>query len=210
MVYSIIKRKGGEFLVSLLVWLLERLKYGGNSMTQRPVEEKKFEIRPMELLLCRRFFEELSVVRRSREETLKKDILKALTEVERKPQKYFSPFYTMIPAKTWDCFATTRYMELYASVEKGGRLADFTEQSLEWAQRLFNGETMNDLVRLPDTANWFRLVSKGNSYAVVGGCTGDPEQKERNIPPALYAYGLDIPYYHIYGEMIVPLIVYKK
>ncbi len=175
-------------------------------MFQRPIEEKKFEVRPMELLLCRRFFEELPVSDRLIEKKFKKDILQALNEVERKPQKYFLPFYTMMPAKTWD-YMSIHNMEMYA-IKRGGCLADFTVQSLEWAQRLFNGETVKDLCSTPDTAKCFRVVSRKDFYILVGGCTGDYDSNNKGIPPASYH-----PEYHpscITGAFTVPLIVYKK
>lgn len=52
----------------------------------------------------------------------------------------------------------------------GGHIADWVEQSLEWAQRIVNGETWEAICNNPDTANWYRLVKwKYGKTRIIGG-----------------------------------------
>lgn len=175
-------------------------------MAKRPREEELFEVCPVKLLLCRKFFENLS---ENYGVNLKRYILKALDRVERDPCRYISTFYTLIPEKTWNQRVTPKQLEAYA-IKRGGHLADWTEQALEWAQRIINGETVKELYFNPDTVKWPRLVSwkRVGRYAIVGGGTMIKHLGNREVPPAFVSRDMESD--DVTSDKIVPLIVYNK
>lgn len=94
-------------------------------------------------------------------------ILKAFEEMNKNPNRYGRNFKTMMPRKYWGC-KTVRELKKVART-LGERTADFTEQCLEWAQRISNGESWEVLCNQPDTANWFRMVTLYSSVISIGG-----------------------------------------
>ena len=103
-----------------------------------------------------------------RQESTRKLILEAHTFVDEYPQRYGKPFYTLIPNKTWDNKTVGGLRELATNL--GDHMADWVEQALEWAQRITNGETWEDVCNKADTAKWYRLIDWKGSYArLVGG-----------------------------------------
>lgn len=74
----------------------------------------------------------------------------------------------MIPEKTWNA-KDNKELEQVAC-ELGDRIADWVEQALEWAQRICNGESWEELCNKRDTANWYRVVRwKNGRYRQSGG-----------------------------------------
>ena len=145
-----------------------------NEVAETPTEGKWFEVNP--LTIDRNLFSEKR--EDSRQEETRKLILKALAEVDAKPERYARKFKTLIPAKTWDSKPVKKFRELACKL--GDHMADWVEQALEWAQRIANGETWGTVCNDPDTANFYRLVVWKNGYAwLVGG-----SRKSNNNYPA--------------------------
>ena len=73
-----------------------------------------------------------------------------------------------MPEKTW---RSKRVANLKKIANKlGDHCADWVEQALEWAQRIANGESWEDICNKRDTANWYRMVVwKENLLRLVGG-----------------------------------------
>ena len=75
----------------------------------------------------------------------------------------------MMPKKTWNGYKTVAELKELAS-RLGDHNANWVEQVLEWAQRIHNGESWENVCDKKDTANWYRLVVWKNGYArLVGG-----------------------------------------
>lgn len=169
-------------------------------VTQIPTEGKPFEVNP--LGIDRSKFERPLSDRN--QELTRKIIQDAFAEVDKNPEKYTAPFYTLIPEKKWDGYKTVAELKAYAN-DLGGLMADWVEQALEWAQRISNGESWEAICNNADTANWYRMIVWKYGYArIVGGsCYGN------NYRPASYVdsdgYGCDIIVYKT-----VPLVVLKK
>lgn len=128
-------------------------------------------------------------------------ILWAFDRVDEHPEKYAKPFKTSIPEKTWS--ATKTVGELKSLAKKlGDHIANWVEQALEWAQRIFNGETWKAVCNDPDTEKWYRMVVwKNGDCRLVGGSVNCSD----NIPVSgVYCISYrddDIIYY------AVPLVV---
>ena len=130
-----------------------------------PTEGKLFEVKP--LAINQTLFQKKR--RGKRQEWTRKLILEAFVEVDKHPEKYASPFYTLIPEKTWSGYKTIEELKEYAK-DLGGRMADWIEQALEWAQRISNGESWEAVCNKADTANCYRLVVwKDGCTRLVGG-----------------------------------------
>ena len=75
---------------------------------------------------------------------------------------------TLMPKKTWPGKTVLELKELANS--RGDHMADWVEQSLEWAMRITNGTPWETLCNYSDTANWYRCVVWDNGEAVhIGG-----------------------------------------
>ena len=95
-------------------------------------------------------------------------ILEAFEEVKKDPEKYGRKFRTMMPKKTWNVLTVDGLKLLARTFD--GNMADWVEQSLEWAQRIDNGESWENVCNEPDTANWYRLIIwKDGHTKKVGG-----------------------------------------
>lgn len=103
----------------------------------------------------------------SSQEKTRKLILEAFEEIKNEPSKARN-FIIGMPGKT---FSTKTVDKLRKSAKQiGDRNANWIEQALQWAQRINNGESWEDVCNKPDTANWYRLVIWKNGYAkCIGG-----------------------------------------
>ena len=138
----------------------------------------------------------------SNQEKTRKLILKAFIEVDKNPEKYSKPFFTMMPEKTWILKTIEEHKE-YAK-EKGDHIANWVEQSLEWAQRIANGESWEAICNEPDTASCFRLIEWAGEAKVVGGSLDIYQNyPASNIDDYKFGYNFQI-------FRIVPLIVLYK
>ena len=81
-------------------------------------------------------------------------------------------------------------------------MANWVEQALEWAQRITNCDSWDDICNLKDTARWYRLICwKDGKARPIGGSCDDVT----HIPPSdvdLYDYDED---YRLYNT--IPLVV---
>ena len=103
-----------------------------------------------------------------REEWTRKTILEAFEVANKYPEKYAKGFYTFIPIKRWK-YKTIEELEKIAKTF-GDHMADWVEQSLEWAQRIANGEEWEMICYTPDTAQWSRVVRwKNGNIKIIGG-----------------------------------------
>ena len=143
---------------------------------QRPTEGVPFEVNP--LGIDRNLFQENR--KDSRQEWTRQLILEAFTKMDEDPTRYGKLFKTLMPEKTWNWKFVSDLIELADNL--GGHVADWIEQALEWAQRISNGETWENICNNPDTANWYRLVKwKNGYYRLVGG-----SRKDNDYSPASY------------------------
>ena len=178
-----------------------------------PTEGKWFKVNP--LAIDQNLFKEER--ENSMQETTRQYILEAFEEMKMN-SKYAKPFKTMIPKKTWETKSVEELKKLAQRL--GNHNADWVEQALEWAQRISNGESWDEICNKQDTANWYRLVVWKCGYArLVGGSrngigsnplSGDccaPHGLNSNPTSAVGHYQ-----YYIYDNMseVVPLVVKYK
>ena len=165
-------------------------------VAQKPTEGEWFQVNPGAIN------QELFQTKRNnkRQEETRQLILEAFAKVKENPEKYGKPFKTMMPEKTWSYKMVGELKELAKSL--GNHNADWVEQALEWAQRIQNGETWEEICNEPDTANWYRLVVWKDGYArLVGGS----RKHDNNIPASdvnYINYSSSIKFYDT-----VPLVV---
>ncbi len=154
--------------------ILFKVKIMTIEVAEKPTENKCFKVDPRKIDK-NLFFEERED---PRQEWTRRIILEAFEELEKNPEKYAKPFNTMIPKKTWKVNTIEELEKKARSL--GNHMADWVEQALEWAQRISNGESWEDVCNKPDTANWHRLVIWENGYVRrVGG-----SRKSNNNYPA--------------------------
>ena len=190
-----------------LIAILE--KYFSNEATEQattakvaqvPTEGQWFEVNPQ--TINQSLFKKKR--KDERQERTRKLILEAFAEVDKHPEKYASAFYTLMPEMKWNGLKTVAELNAYAN-DLDGQMADWVEQALEWAQRLFNGESWETICNNADTANWYRVILWENGcYRLVGGSRhndyADPASDVGNR--GYYSN------YRIIGA--VPLVVLKK
>ena len=132
---------------------------------ETPTEGKWFEVNP--LAIDQNLFKEKRSD--SMQEKTRQLILKAFVELKKHPERN-KAFRTLIPEKTWN-YSTVKNLKKMAS-QFGDHIADWVEQALEWAQRIANGESWEDICNKEDNvANWWsRLVIwKNGQVRLVGG-----------------------------------------
>ena len=159
-----------------LIAILE--KYFSNEATEQattakvaqvPTEDQWFEVNPQ--TINQSLFKKKR--KDERQERTRKLILEAFAEVDKHPEKYASAFYTLMPENKWNGYKTVAELNAYAN-DLDGQMADWVEQALEWAQRLFNGESWETICNNADTANWYRVILwKNGCYRLVGGSRGN-------------------------------------
>ena len=162
-------------------------------VAQIPAEGKLFEVNP--LGIDRSKFEKPRI--NEHQEWTRQTILSAFAVIDKHPKEYAFAFYTLIPKKKWNGFKTIGDMYAYAD-RLGGRMADWVEQALEWAQRISNGESWNTVCNIPDTAKCYRMVTWMNGVQkTIGGSS-----------PSSMSHA----YYRTFDRFLnyVPLIVLMK
>ena len=172
-----------------------KVKEQSMEIEQRPTEGKLFKVDPLSIN------QELFKKKRSdsRKEATRQYILEAFEEVK-KNSKYAKPFKTLMPEKTWYSKTVSELKELAGSL--GDHNADWVEQALEWAQRIANGESWEDICNKADTANWYRIVVWKGGYArLVGGS----RNSSINYPACDVNYNYCVDDDYISGA--VPLVV---
>ena len=104
----------------------------------------------------------------SNQEKTRLIILSALQEVYKNEEKYGKPFEIMRSKNVFESISV-KELEKIANSEEGCRLADDVEVALEWAQRIINGESWENLCNSSDNKNWGSLVKWKGEYKIVGG-----------------------------------------
>ena len=175
-------------------------EYHTYDVAQTPTEGKLFEVNPLKI--DRSMFE--NHMSNQHKECTRQIIQEAFAEVDKHPEKYASVFYTLIPEKKWNGGKTVAELKMYAN-SLDGWMADWVEQSLEWAQRISNGESWEAICNKADTAKWYRLISwKKGYYRLVGG-----SRNNYDIYPASYVGDYDY-FSNFRVNYTVPLVVLKK
>lgn len=171
-----------------------------SDLAQTPSEGKLFEVNP--LGIDRSKFEKPMSNRK--QEWTRQIIQKAFAEVDKHPEKYASAFYTLMPEKKWNGLKTVAELNAYAN-DLDGQMADWVEQALEWAQRIFNGESWETICNNADTANWYRVILwKNGCYRLVGG-----SRNYNVLNPASDVFDYDYGSFNCIYDT-VPLVVLKK
>ena len=169
-------------------------------VAQSPTEGKLFEVNP--LGIDRSKFEKS--MSDKRQEWTRQIIQEAFAEVDKNPEKYASEFYTLIPEKKWKGYKTVAELEAYTK-DLDGWMANWVEQTLEWAQRISNGESWKAVCNNADTAKWYRVIRwKNGYYRLVGG-----SRNHDDYSPASYVDYDDF----VSNDSVsysVPLVVKKK
>lgn len=175
-------------------------------IAQTPTVGKLFEVKPLEI--DRRNFEKhVRFEFGSREDWALSLIREAFAKVDRQPERYSFPFYTLIPEMNWEYHKLKSREELKAYAnDLGGEMADWIVQALEWAQRIDNGETWENVCTRFDPIIYSRLIGwrEGDDVRLVGGY--DFFRDDLCSPRARYIFGLGK---HVFIET-VPLVVFKK
>ena len=136
-----------------------------NEVVRTPTVGMLFEINPLKIDKTR--FE--TPREDSQQEWTRKIIRKAFEEIFKLPEKYAMSFYTLIPEKNGNGHQTVSQLEEYAEV-LGGTMVDWVEQALEWAQRLDNGESWEDVCNKEDNVKVYRVIIwKNGRKRIVGG-----------------------------------------
>ena len=136
------------------------------------------------------------------QEKMRQTILKALSVAKTYTEMYCKTFWTLWPVKAWKRKNSFELDKLAFNL--GGHIANWVEQSLEWAQRIRNGESLEKICNDADTANWYRLVRwRHDCYLRVGGAG----MSDNGYP----AYHVDFNYLHPYADLddTVPLVVLR-
>lgn len=168
-------------------------------VTQTPTEGKLFYVNS--LGIDRKDFQ--NPKRDPMQERTRQIIQEAFAEVDKHPEKYAAPFYTLIPEKNWIAYKTPSELNEYANY-LGGVMANWVEQALEWAQRIFNGESWETICNNADTAKWYRMIRwKNGYYWIIGG------SRDGNIHFPASGVLFDDYYYYLLLDT-VPLVVIRK
>lgn len=129
-----------------------------------PMEGKWFKVEP--LTIDKTLFKEKR--KNSSQERTRQLILKAFEKIKWNSE-YARSFKTIMPPKKWASRTVKELKDMACKL--GDHNANWVEQALEWAQRIHNGETWEDICNKPDTANWYRVVVWNNvgHVCLVGG-----------------------------------------
>ena len=138
-------------------------------VTVKPSEGRWFIVEPKKII--REIF--LKKRNNPEQENVRQLILIALDEVEKDPNKYGHKFKTMFPFRYWQRNRGKQIRDLDGMAKIiGDHMADEIEQYLEWAQRIQNGESWEELCNMQDVAPSYRVIkTQENPYLhrIVGG-----------------------------------------
>ena len=174
-------------------------KHLSTQTTEKPTEGKRFDVNP--LVINQKLFKKKR--EDSRQESTRKLIVEAFSEVKKNPEKYAKPFQTLMPKKTWSSKTVAELKELAESL--GDCIADWVHQALEWAQRIDNGQSWEAICNESDTANWYRLVVWKNGYTrLVGG-----SRKSDISEPSSYVDSRSYDSYDRIGGTVPLVVLYR-
>lgn len=133
-----------------------------NERTGRPVEGKFFQVDPKTI--------KRELFNYPREDEKQEWVRQRIIMVLNDSQCDEKPFKTFYPEKTWEDAKTVEEIKQIAK-EAGGQIAFLWQQILEWAQRISNGETWEEVCNKKDNSMWYRLVvTERNVAYLVGAC----------------------------------------
>ena len=170
----------------------------GFEISIKPAVGKAFLVRPM--LIDRSFFG--SSRRKKLHEVIRLLICQAFDELDKYPEKYSQDFVTIIPKKTWNV-KTVSELQIYARENKCF-IANWVYQVLEWAQRIQNGETWDDVCVYADYLDCRRIVLWNNGFYRKVGDT----LTSKTANPATHIDTQDLYSLNIVSDE-VPLLVRK-
>lgn len=138
--------------------------------TQPPIENRWFWVNPQAI--------NREIFKKEREDKQQEKtrmlILEAFDFVDQFPEKYGRAFKTLIPLKKWHGDRTVGELNEQAH-RLGNHNADWVEQALEWAQRICNGETWEEICNKDDPASYYRMVfwKNDSSVRLIGGSSAN-------------------------------------
>lgn len=181
-------------------------EYENDEVIPKPKEGELFEVRPDEIDRSR--FEE--PLEDKMQEKTRQLIREAFSEADKYPEVYKKSFFTLIPKRTWDDRVTFGELAEYAK-ELGGEIATWVHQALEWAQRIINGESWEDLCNKTFEVKSERAILwKNGNYKVVGEGICVDAEADLYIWPAASICKSDWIHSNIECRHIVPLVVIEK
>ena len=103
------------------------------------------------------------------QEEIRQLICEAFKKVDANPKEYGQPFETLRISREEIEFMSEAKFADFAS-ELGGHIANWVEQALEWAQRIQNGESWQELCNYSDNTRQRRLIIwQDGQLRTVGG-----------------------------------------
>lgn len=161
------------------------------------LKEVPFKVNP--LGINRSIFERER--KNKKQEEIRQLIQVAFKVVDECPERYGKPFETLQPEKTWLWKTIDELVEV--AENQGDHIANWVEQTLEWAQKIQNGETWEKICNKPDTAKWCRLVEWNKAdFTLVGGS----RVSSAYDPPAASVYSISSEADY-WSAFTVPLVV---
>lgn len=137
-------------------------------VAEKPTEGKWFKVKP--LAIDQTLFQNKR--KNEKQEKTRQLILEAFEELKKNPKKYGKNFRTMMLNKEWSSKTVAEFKEMACKL--GNHMANWVEQALEWAQRIANGESWEDICNKLDSADWYRLVVwKNGCIRGIGGSVDD-------------------------------------
>lgn len=114
----------------------------------------------------------------AKQEETRQAILRAFKVLNRDPKKYGKNFMSIVPYYNFCKIGEVTY-ELWENNNHTSGVIDLGfNQVIEWAQRIANGETWEDMCNKKDRMNAYRVLFKDDEHGekiLVGGCSLDDE-----------------------------------
>lgn len=182
----------------LIVIVEEHLKKMETTAVENKLpKEEWFNVEP--LTIDQNLFKEKR--KDSRQEKIRRLICGAFKEMKKNPQ-YQAPFKTTVPQSKCTSKTIAEFKRFAAEI--GDHNANWVEQALEWAQKISNGETWEDICNKKDTSSFRRVVIWKDGYAHFVGCSS---LTGLDLPATCVStYGYFDDYYYNF-ENLAPLVV---
>lgn len=136
-------------------------------VAQKPTVGAWFEVKPQ--AIDQKLFEKKR--EENKHEAARQLILEAFAEMKDNPEKYGKNFRTMKPKQTWNRRTVAQLKEMASNL--GDHNANWVEQALEWAQRIANGESWEEICTAEFTDGPYdslnSLVLWKNGYVLIIG-----------------------------------------
>ena len=155
---------------------------------RKPTEGKLLKVNPKDIIAKEKIFSQKSHSALCRYQaksgnkisTLTR-IIESIQEVKRNFNEYGEEFYLLIPKPEWiyenRIYAYKENEIIYTDFIKlakfaqvvGEGISNWVTEPLGWAQRILNGESLEDICDNPDTIEYQRLVIWKSEVGTVGG-----------------------------------------